>query len=274
MTDTKQNLLGKKILIVSSDINFLNAIERIIIFAGAEVIVRDSSQSAVSVIKSQNPDFMLLDTPLSDKSLNDFFRDLEADITLEPIPIIVLTEDNDDIINLESYKIEQILTKSKIDHIQLINEIEKTLSVANKSDNKRVFDISEPNPLPTKITNNNIRILIIEDDSLLRDLLSIRLTKSAIPFQLCRNGDEALLFVHQYKPTLILLDIMLPGKNGLDVLAEIRQEDKFKNLPVIVFSNKDNDEDRARAKALGAKDFLVKAMTDLNDLITKIYARH
>ena len=60
---------------------------------------------------------------------------------------------------------------------------------------------------------------------------------------------------------------MLPGKNGLDVLKEIRQTPSLADMSVIVFSNKDSDEDRQRAKSLGVETFLIKAMTDLNDLV-------
>jgi len=65
---------------------------------------------------------------------------------------------------------------------------------------------------------------------------------------------------------------MLPGKSGFDILAELKDDEVLKNIPVIVFSNRDGQEDRARAKELGAVDFYVKAMTDLSELIEKIEA--
>jgi DNA-binding response OmpR family regulator len=63
---------------------------------------------------------------------------------------------------------------------------------------------------------------------------------------------------------------MLPGKNGFELLAEIREDGQFKDTPVIIFSNRDSQEDRRKAKELGAAAFHVKAMTDLAELVTTI----
>jgi DNA-binding response OmpR family regulator len=136
---------------------------------------------------------------------------------------------------------------------------------------KKLLDISEPGTLSTdNKQNEKIKVLIIEDDPLLGNLLSAKFAKSNIIYQFCRNGSDAMNMILQFKPTVIILDIMLPGKNGLDVLKEIREYNELIDLPVIIFSNKDNDADRKLARSLGSDTFLVKAMTDLNELVNII----
>jgi len=63
---------------------------------------------------------------------------------------------------------------------------------------------------------------------------------------------------------------MLPGRSGFEVLTEIKNDKKLSDVPVVVFSNRDGQEDRQKASELGAKGFYVKAMTDLSELIETI----
>lgn len=117
-------------------------------------------------------------------------------------------------------------------------------------------------------SDHEVRVLVIEDDALLKNLLSTRLEQAAIDCQFSTTGEDALDLVKTYRPTVILLDIMLPGRDGLDLLEEIRSAGC--TVPVIIFSNRDEQADRTRAEALGAEKYFVKAMTDLSFLVTTI----
>jgi DNA-binding response OmpR family regulator len=76
--------------------------------------------------------------------------------------------------------------------------------------------------------------------------------------------------MRQFNPDVIVLDLMLPGRSGFEVLAEVKADDKLQQVPVIIFSNKDTAEDKQKAQDLGARGFYVKAMTDLSELIELI----
>lgn len=134
-----------------------------------------------------------------------------------------------------------------------------------------LIDISEPEVvIPKTESVDNMRVLLVEDDPLLRNLLSMKLQKSEISHTFCNSGLEAMDMVKEYDPTVIILDLMLPGKNGLEVLKEIREDSKYKETPVVIFSNKDDDSDRATAHDLGVEHFLIKATTDLSELLSLI----
>lgn len=112
-----------------------------------------------------------------------------------------------------------------------------------------------------------LRVYIVEDDPLLSNLLSIRFTKSSFPHEFNHDGENCLPAIKQFKPDVIILDIMLPKKSGFDILAEIRADFTLDRIPVIMFSNRDGQEDRQKALDMGANSFKVKAMTDLSELV-------
>ncbi len=152
-----------------------------------------------------------------------------------------------------------------------MNNINQPTTEKSNDSEKLTLDISEPVTIPSDSNLvEKIRVLIIEDDPLLGNLLSTKFAKSEIIYQFCSNGADAMNMILQFKPTVVILDIMLPGKNGLDVLKEIRDYNELNDLPVIIFSNKDNDADRKLARSLGSDTFLVKAMTNLNELVNII----
>jgi DNA-binding response OmpR family regulator len=116
-------------------------------------------------------------------------------------------------------------------------------------------------------------ILIIEDDEFLRTLAAKRLEKEGYLIAVAVDGESALNVTLETKPALILLDLLLPGLDGFQVLEKIRGNDQVKAVPVIVFSNLGRKEDIERARQLGADDFLIKANFTLDDLAQKINAK-
>ncbi len=113
-------------------------------------------------------------------------------------------------------------------------------------------------------------ILIVEDDEFLRSLTAKRLEKEGYQIAVAVDGDNALNSAVEAKPNLILLDLLLPGIDGFEVLKRIRAHEALKTIPVIVFSNLGQREDMEKAKQLGADDFLIKANFTLDDLVVKI----
>ncbi len=117
---------------------------------------------------------------------------------------------------------------------------------------------------------NNDFILIVEDDPVLRNLLG-RTLGTTYPVFYASDGQEALDFFEQHKPSLVLLDLMLPTVDGFAVLQNIRSRtDETKNVPVIIVSNLGQEKDKERAISLGANEYLVKAEVSIEDIIAKM----
>ena len=114
------------------------------------------------------------------------------------------------------------------------------------------------------------KVLIVEDDEFLRSLTAKRLEKEGYEVSVAVDGESANGIASEKKPDLILLDLLLPGMDGFEVLKRARADEVTKKTPIIVFSNLGQREDIEKAKGLGANDFLIKANFTLDDVIEKI----
>jgi DNA-binding response OmpR family regulator len=114
------------------------------------------------------------------------------------------------------------------------------------------------------------KILIIEDDKFLRELMARKLKEEGFAIDEAVDGEEGLRKSKEGKPNLILLDLILPGIDGFEVLAKIKQDPETKSIPVIILSNLGQKEDIEKGIKLGAVDYLVKAHFTPGEIIEKI----
>ena len=112
--------------------------------------------------------------------------------------------------------------------------------------------------------------MVVEDDPILKNLLGHTFAGKYQTLY-ASDGNEALALFEQYKPSLVLLDLMLPTMGGYEVLAAIRaRTDEYKNVPVVIVSNLGQASDVEKAKSLGANDYLVKAEVEIEEIVKKI----
>lgn len=112
------------------------------------------------------------------------------------------------------------------------------------------------------------KILIIEDDKFLRELISQKLGKEGYEIMEAVDGEEGMESVEKEKPDLILLDLILPGIDGFEVLARIKQDSSAP--PVVVLSNLGAKDDIDRGLKMGAEDYLIKAHFTPTEIINKV----
>lgn len=114
-------------------------------------------------------------------------------------------------------------------------------------------------------------ILVVEDDATLRTVIEEKLTKSGYAVELAVDGQDAMDKLHAGLHTdLILLDVIMPRKNGIEVLEEMHMDTTLRDIPTIMLSNSGQTADKDRAKELGAKDFLMKETTDMEEILNKV----
>lgn len=113
------------------------------------------------------------------------------------------------------------------------------------------------------------QVLIAEDDKFLRNVLQAKLAAEGFAVHIAADGEEALAAIAAATPDILLLDIIMPKKNGFDVLEALRLKGR-PDIPVVILSNLGQDEDVRRGLALGAVDFLVKSDHSLKDVVEKV----
>ncbi len=113
-----------------------------------------------------------------------------------------------------------------------------------------------------------IKLLVIDDDSNISEMLSLHLESEGYEVKTASDGVEGMNFFKMYEPDLVLLDIMLPRKDGWQVCREIRE---ISNKPIIMITAKSETFDKVLGLELGADDFLVKPI-DIKELIARIKA--
>jgi DNA-binding response OmpR family regulator len=114
------------------------------------------------------------------------------------------------------------------------------------------------------------RILLVEDDESLASTYITRLQTEGFDVRRVANGEDALAAALNYKPDLVVLDVMMPKVSGFDVLDILRNTPETANLKVIMLTALSLDSDVARAKALGVDDYLVKSQVVISDVVDKI----
>ena len=115
-----------------------------------------------------------------------------------------------------------------------------------------------------------MKILIIEDEVSLAEILGEKLKSENFEVNIATDGEAGLVAARQYRPDVILLDLILPKKHGLEVLADLKADEELKSIPVVVFSNLDSDLNIQNALGLGAADYLVKAQFTPQEIVEKI----
>ena len=114
-------------------------------------------------------------------------------------------------------------------------------------------------------------ILVIEDDKFLRELM-VRKLASEPGFEILSaiDGENGLKSMKEQKPEVVLLDLILPGIGGFDVLAKMKEDMALADIPVIILSNLGQQEDVDKGMQLGAVDFMIKAHFTPNEIVEKI----
>lgn len=121
-----------------------------------------------------------------------------------------------------------------------------------------------------KSSDKSDSILIVEDDEFISDVYMKKLALEGFEMDLAKDGEEALRKIRDRKPDIVLLDIMIPLKDGFQVLTELRADAALSDIRVVVMSNLSQGKDIARAKELGALDYIVKSNVSLPDMVQRI----
>jgi two-component system alkaline phosphatase synthesis response regulator PhoP len=113
-------------------------------------------------------------------------------------------------------------------------------------------------------------ILVVEDEPSLQEAVRLKLAQKGVTVITADSGEEAIQKIKEHRPSLVWLDIMLPGMSGLDVLHWLRQEKEYKDLPAVIVSVSGSREHIAKANNLGVKAYIIKSEHTIDAIVTKV----
>lgn len=117
----------------------------------------------------------------------------------------------------------------------------------------------------------NEKILVVDDEEHIVELISYNLMGAGYKVITAANGIDAINILSEEKPDLILLDLMIPGKDGLDVCKEVRGNKEIKNIPIIMLTAKSEELDKVLGLELGADDYMTKPFS-VRELLARVKA--
>ena len=117
----------------------------------------------------------------------------------------------------------------------------------------------------------NEKILVVDDEENIAELISYNLTSNGYKVIIANNGNDAVKLAVEEKPKLILLDLMIPGKDGYDVCKEIRSNSEIRNTPIIMLTAKSEELDKILGLELGADDYITKPFS-VRELLARVKA--
>ncbi len=127
-----------------------------------------------------------------------------------------------------------------------------------------------PEPVVAATAGAKKRILLVEDDEGLASVYIARLEAEDFDVRHVPNGEEALSNALEYKPDMILLDVMMPKISGFDVLDILRNTPETTNIKIIMLTALSQSKDKERAQSLGVDDYLVKSQVVIADVVDRI----
>jgi DNA-binding response OmpR family regulator len=266
----------KKILIIEDEKVLLEVLEKKLTSQGYEVLVAKDGEEGLNKMKESKPDLILLDIIMPKKDGFEVLTEMNKNEALLEIPVIIISNSGQpvEIDRALRLGVKDYLIKTEFDPEEVINKVTKIFGEASDAPEKTIGQVEEEkaNPAEKKGNNPGNKILIVEDDKFLRDLIIKKLNTEGYETVFAVGGEEGLKKVEEEKPDLVLLDLILPGIDGFEVLKQIKSHssDAVKKIPVIILSNLGQRDDVEKGINLGAIDFLIKAHFTPGEIIDKI----
>lgn len=116
------------------------------------------------------------------------------------------------------------------------------------------------------------KVLIIEDEKIIRNLIKKKLVERGYNVEEADDGEIGIKKIKNYKPDLVLLDIIMPKMGGFEVLRAIKEDGTLSQLPVIIVSNSGQSVEIEKAKELGVQDWIIKTEFDPRKVVEKVVA--
>ena len=271
-----------KILIIEDEEALLKMLAKKLVREGYAVVTAPNGEVGLAMIRKENPDLVLLDILMPKMGGMEVLERMHADKKLSKIPVIIISNSGQpvEIERAKTLGIRDYLVKAEFDPQEVIEKVKKIFEEDGSNAPLDTSFSEEPTkeegvtkkrkPSRKKSAPAEVSVLVIEDDQFLRDLIIKKLEKEGLNTAEAIDGEEGLRFIREIKPMLVLLDLVLPGIDGFEVLKQLKADPEISHIPVVILSNLGQKEDIDRGLNLGAKDYLIKAHLTPGEIVEKV----
>lgn len=254
---------GKKILIIEDEQILGDILLNKFNSEGYATFWELDGEAGLNKMREVMPDLVLLDLVMPKKDGYEVLEEMSKDAELKKIPTIIISNSGQpvELKRILELGAKDYIVKAQFSPDEVLEKVRKYVDKdtdLSKGENKK------------KILGK--KILIVEDDPFLASLASGRLEKEGYKVSIAADGALALKMLETDIPDLILLDVIMPGMNGFEVLKIIKANPLYKDIAIVVFSNLGQEHEIEEGKKLGADEFLVKAKFTLKEVVDKIGA--
>lgn len=244
-----------RILIIEDDPVLGSVITDKLNASGYDASLVTDGAVGIETIRKTHPDIVLLDILIPTKNGYEVMEEISRDESIKNTKVVIISNSG------QPVEIERMIKLGAKDYLVKAQFTPEEVLAKVRAQLPQAHDTS---------ALSNKKVLVVEDDKFLSAVLLKKLENEKVAVAHAMTGEEALAKVTDEKPDVILLDLVLPGANGLDILKTIKDNPATKQTPVVILSNLSAQEDMDRAKELGAERFLVKAMSTPEDIITLV----
>lgn len=250
----------KKILIIEDETILGELLREKLGAEGYDASWEVDGEAGIAAMRKTKPDMVLLDIVMPKKDGYEVLKDMRADSALAHIPVIVISNSGQpiEIRKILDLGVKDYIVKAQFSPAEVLEKVRKYMT-----------ETAAPAAVQTP-PGGGPHILIVEDDPFLSSISATHLNEQGYRVSVATDGEEALAAIEKEVPDLVLLDIVMPGVNGFDVLKAIKQNERTKGTCVVMFSNLGQEHEIEESKALGADAFLVKAKFTPREVLEKI----
>ncbi len=253
----------KTILLVDDDAILGEVLRNRLEEEGYACLWESDGEKGLETMRAVHPDLLLLDIVMPNMNGYEVLEVINRDASLVSIPVIVISNSGQpvEIERILGLGVKDYIVKAQFSPEEVITKIKKIIGGGIQPN-------AETNP--SKKSPAETKLLIVEDEVMLSDIASDRFRHDGYQvFNAC-DGKEALVKAKEVHPDLILLDLIMPGIGGFDVLRTLKANPATASVPVVIFSNLAQESDILESRRLGAIDFLVKANFTPSQLLERV----
>lgn len=257
------------ILLVEDDLRLSEILEKRLTQVGHVVKTVTDGEEALKELRAGSPDLLLLDIILPKLSGFDILETMQRDVTLSRPKTIIISNSGQpvEIERARALGAIDFLVKADLDPDEVMQKVQDNLNVQSATDASAGAQAAQKVEGAIRVPGS---VLVVEDDKFLRDLIVQKLKREGFPVIEAITGTEALRVVKESQPAVVLLDLILPGLDGFEILKRLKEDQATSSIPIIILSNLGQREDVERGLRLGAVDFMIKAHFTPGEIVAKV----